>query len=223
MEIGKEEDWAPDLLDYYHGTAAENLPLMCAHGIKPVIGAGSDYLLTFFGMAVPAVYVAESLKVATTYPIYETTGQVEVGGSSYKAGLPGGTLLAEDGSYPMRAVLRFVALPQNKLWNRGHNQTAFMPQDLFCTHMILYAVSPMLVHQVHIQRTSLDNLPQVDWCEIEVRGGMSTEADHWVNSAPSGSMSTEAWSSRDEAGRIFKMLHLLKYPDFVKLCPDSCA
>ena len=52
---------------------------------------------------------------------------------------------------------------------------------------------------------------------------MSTEADHWLNSAPSGGVSTEAWSSRDEAGRIYKMLHLLKYPDFVQLCPESCA
>ena len=41
--------------------------------------------------------------------------------------------------------------------------------------------------------------------------------------ATSGGESTEAWSSRDEASRIYKMLHLLKYPDFVQLCPDSCA
>ena len=90
-----------------------------------------------------------------------------------------------------------------------------MPEDLYCTHVILYAVSPLLVHEVHIQRTTLDNLPQVDWCQLNViRGSQSIEADQWLNA--------HQWGDSDEAGRLVNMLSLLQLSDFKQLCPESC-
>ena len=49
----------------------------------------------------------------------------------------------------MRALIRCVAQKSNRIWhrNKGNNkQSMFMPKDLHITHVILYAVSPELIH-----------------------------------------------------------------------------
>ena len=65
-------------MDLYHGTYAESLPEILAGGFKPVMGAGGTTLLFQYGMEVPGVYLAESLTVATSYPMTPTTGRVTV-------------------------------------------------------------------------------------------------------------------------------------------------
>ena len=102
-------------------------------------------------MKIPGWYVAKPLKVAATYPIHQTTSPVRAWGGYHKEGVAGGTMIATDGTYPLRAVLRFVALPEKQLWHRGSNVSLFMPSDLFCTHVVFYAVDAKFKHlaQLH--------------------------------------------------------------------------
>ena len=79
-----------------------------------------------------------------------TTGPVTIDGKKYKEGLAGASLVARDGTYPMRALIRCVALTHNRIWHRkarNHKQSMFMPQDLHIAHVILYAVRPELIHE----------------------------------------------------------------------------
>jgi hypothetical protein len=69
-------EWAKGLKDYYHGTYAEVLPSIMCEGLRPSYGAGAELLLTHYGMKIPGLYVAKSLKVATTYPMMQTTGPI---------------------------------------------------------------------------------------------------------------------------------------------------
>ena len=177
--------------DYYHGTLPDVLPQVLCQGIRPVFGAGADSLMAHYGVPVPGVYVAKSLKVATTYPIYNTTGYVEVQGSKHRDGLPGGTVISDDGVLPIRCVRRFVGFPNSQLWHKGSNQTTFRPEDLYCTHMVFYAVGPHLTHSWQLTRTVLDNLPQVDWYQLTITGG-SRQAEAGGSTVTGGSQQTEA-------------------------------
>ena len=133
-------EWAQGLKDYYYGTYAEVLPSIMCEGLRPLYGAGADLLLTHYGIKIPGVYVAKSLKVATTYPIHNTTEVVQAWGSYNRGGVAGGAVIAADGTYPLRAILRFVAKLDAQVWHRNSNQSLFMPSDLFCTHVVFYAV-----------------------------------------------------------------------------------
>ena len=147
-EAKRELKWG--VRDYYHGAPVESLPGICQRGIAPSFGAGQEGLLWWHGVPVPGAYVAKSWYVASSYPISCTTGEVTLQGSTYTTGVPGGTLLAEDGTFPMRAVVRCVALENRSLWSKGSNQCLFMPSDLFITHLCIYAVKAELVHMVHM-------------------------------------------------------------------------
>ena len=117
-------------------------------------------------MNVPGLYVAKSLKVATTYAMEQTTGAVEVWGQFFTTGVAGGTVVATDGTPPLRAVLRFVAIPDNQLWHRGSNQSLSMLDDLYCTHVVFYAVDAKFTHLAQLTRSTLDNLPSIDMFEL---------------------------------------------------------
>ena len=96
-----EEKW----LDVYHGTSIHTLPNIIEEGFQPGTGAGSDILQEKYGYTrpVPGVYVAKSWMVASTYPINTTTNVKGVGPVS------GGSLIALDGTFPLRAIVRCVA------------------------------------------------------------------------------------------------------------------
>eukprot|EP00974_Lingulodinium_polyedra_P090721 8798620-Lingulodinium_polyedra.AAC.1 len=71
-------------------------------GLMPCMGAGTDALTEHFGFPVPGVYVAPSVRAAMQYPIAPTTLNVTVPGQRKKSMIPGGTLIARDGSAPLR-------------------------------------------------------------------------------------------------------------------------
>ena len=84
-----EDDWrspnedrnieaAEGLQGFYHGTHVGALPSILEEGFKPSLGAGSDALLAHYGVPVPGCHVAHSWKEASTYPMGETTGKVEI-------------------------------------------------------------------------------------------------------------------------------------------------
>ena len=135
---------------YYHGTSAHNLPYIMAEGFRPSLGAGSEHLMEHFGVPTPGVYLASSWKSAASFPMTETTGPVTIDGVHYKRGLAGGSLLAKDGTFPMRALIRCVSYKGQQLWRRGRGlkeDVMYMPKDLHITHVILYAVRPELLHR----------------------------------------------------------------------------
>ena len=67
--------------------------------------------------------------------------------ASDHAGVPGGSIIAWDGSYPMRMVVRCLAKTTDQLRHKGSNQSLFRPKDLHITHLCIYAVGPQFVHR----------------------------------------------------------------------------
>ena len=112
------------------------------------------------GCPVPGVYVAKSWKVASNYPGVASTEPHQ----SCRFGVPGGALVAADGTYPLRVVIRCLADTTKTLWHRGSNQSLFRPEDLYISHVCIYAVDPTLVHKYH-QTTSVwrYRLPKEMW------------------------------------------------------------
>jgi hypothetical protein len=90
------------VIEVYHGTSVTALPSIFEGGLKPSFGVGSDMLAYHHGCPVPGVYVAKSWKVASTYPGIITT----LPHHTCKHGVSGGTLVAMDGTFPLRAVIR---------------------------------------------------------------------------------------------------------------------
>jgi len=108
-----EDELWDNILDYYHGSYAELAPSSLRDGLLPCMGAGADALAAWFGMEVPGVYVAKAFEVASGYPNECTTGYTTlkqwVGTqweceSTYKDGVPGGTVVADDATPPLRVV-----------------------------------------------------------------------------------------------------------------------
>ena len=102
------------------------------------------------------MYVAKAWRVASTYPMTETTRTHGVGS------VPGGSLIADDGTYPMRAVIRVVADPDQQLWSTGSNQALLMPQGLHITHSFFYAVHPEIIHRPCLFSEVHSTLPEDD-------------------------------------------------------------
>ena len=132
-------------------------------------------LLDWYGVEVPLFYVAKSMEVATSYPNACNTGKVTVAESTYKHGLPGGAILATDGSPPMRAVLRCVADQSKHLFHKGSNQSGFFPQDLHVTHIMLYSTSAQLANEAHVQSATVCS-DGSHLC-MSIRGGGFAEAE----------------------------------------------
>ncbi len=74
-------------------------------GFKAALGAGSDLLKAHFGVPVAGVYVAKTWTTASYYPIEKSSKPH----SSDRTGVAGGSIIARDGSYPMRMVVRCLA------------------------------------------------------------------------------------------------------------------
>eukprot|EP00974_Lingulodinium_polyedra_P074112 7181390-Lingulodinium_polyedra.AAC.1 len=66
--------------------------------------------------------------------------------------MPGGTLVANDGTPPLRVVLRLLADPEDKLWKRTKQteQSLFQPEHLYISHVFIYAVKPEYVHECQL-------------------------------------------------------------------------
>ena len=150
---GPAEARAPtpeDVVDLYHGIGVSDLASLMENGFKPTMGAGSDALHNHFGTLVPGVYMAYDFATAMTYPMACTTRE-KVGG--FRSGVQGGTLLAYDGTYPLRAVVRCVAKRGDHLWRRsrqrGNAQALYMPKSVFITHIFFYAVEPEMAHATY--------------------------------------------------------------------------
>ena len=138
---------------FYHGTHASLIPRILGEGFKPSVGAGSPHLMQHYGVTMPGVYVTPLWRTATVYPMSQTTGPIQCDQGFFQHGISGGSLLAVDGTLPMRAVIRCLAHTSARLWHRSdrdNKQSMFMPGDLHITHVYLYPVSPHFVHEHHL-------------------------------------------------------------------------
>ena len=117
VEGNEREDVSEGTEVWFHGTHAHAVPQIMQEGFKPCLGAGADHLQYHFGMAVPGVYVADNFNTASQYPIYATTGKVPVTGSLKAQDIPGGSVIAHDGTAPLRAVFRCIARKSDRLWH----------------------------------------------------------------------------------------------------------
>ena len=98
-----------------------------------------------YDTAVPGVYLAVTFSTASQYPMAVTAAN----------GWSGGQLIAPDGTYPMRAVLRIIARNDKKLWKRNvknNVQYLFRTDEVYITGVILYAVSPEYLNVVHTEQ-----------------------------------------------------------------------
>ena len=112
-----------------------------------------------YGVVVPGVYVTPSFQTATYYPMQPTTARVTVQGYKKKACIPGGTLLAHDGSYPMRCVLQLRGRRDKALWRRKGVQASYLAKDLWLEQVHIYAVKPEYCHNHHLTETVIASSP----------------------------------------------------------------
>ena len=81
-------------------------------------------------------HLAKSWHVASGYPWHPTTGPVHY---NEKDGISGASLVATDGTPPLRCLLRVLVNPHDTLWHSGSNQSGFMPEHIHITHICFYA------------------------------------------------------------------------------------
>ena len=79
------------------------------------MGAGADKIATHYGLWVPAVYLAKTFSTAVSYPMLGTTFATA---EDKRNGWSGGSLIADDGTYPIRAVFRCLVNTQAYLWKK---------------------------------------------------------------------------------------------------------
>ena len=137
-------DW--QVSDFYHGKSATLVPRIMGQGLLPTIGVGSQHLEEQYGLPVPGVYVAKDWSVGSQYPIQPSTTEPI---PQNKNGVNGGSLIALDGTPPMRVIIRCLGNTSRQLWHKSKNQVLFMPENLYISHISFYAVHPRLIHKYH--------------------------------------------------------------------------
>ena len=123
------------------------------------------------------MYVTPSFQTATTYPMTPTTAKVKVQGQRNHASIPGGTLLADDGSFPLRAVVQMRGRRDKQLWRRGKVQSQFLPKDLWIEAIHLYAIRPEYCHARHLtERSYTHDLRNIELSETRWMDEMNIAA-----------------------------------------------
>jgi len=103
-------------------------------------------------MNAPGVFVAKSLRVATSYPMAVSMGALTASDQVrillFMKRVPGGNVIATDVTSPVRAMLHYSVLLDRHLWHRGSNQSLFVPGDLSCIHAVFCATGANFAHRV---------------------------------------------------------------------------
>jgi hypothetical protein len=95
-----------------------------------------------FGIPVAWMYVSKSPAVASTYPMQILTAPISRPNGTYLQGVQGGKFISPDGTLSMRAIILVLSNPHRQIWHKGSNQSCMMTDDVFITHVMLYAVAP---------------------------------------------------------------------------------
>ena len=134
-----------NLSEYWHGTTCYALARgIIRDGLKPTLGAGGSQAEEAWGVQIPMVYLSRIQDTAAYYPMHN--------GLMYNTGTgketrSGGEIISRDGTPPLRAMVRVQAIDSYQLWHRkvkNNDQRAFRPQDLYISHIMFYALPPIM-------------------------------------------------------------------------------
>ena len=136
--------------EYYHGCDPHVLSRILSEGFRPTLGEGVDDLRACYGVPVPGVYVSNEFDMAQWFPCMPTTGPIKLSAEEPEAEYAGGSLVATDGAFPLRCVIRALANSHHHVWRKPKYTATFRPEDIFITHVYWYAVRPELIHRRHL-------------------------------------------------------------------------
>jgi len=159
----------------YHGTYPECIPSIALNGLRGGAGAGSadvgehyiqdiEYNGERYPVHVPGVYASSDFYTAAGYPMEA---------SAAKANSNAGSLLARDGTPPMRAIVRCLAAKCDRLW-KSKNQAMYYPHKLHMTHIMFYGVEPHEVSLRHVCPVRTFNVPMKTDLGRQFFGSMQT-------------------------------------------------
>ena len=67
--------------------------------------------------------------------------------------------MSTDGTMPLRAVFRCLVKKTSNLWKKqDRSQAMFRPEDIFITHLTLYAVAPHQCHEFHVYNSNPEDI-----------------------------------------------------------------
>ena len=160
------------LVQVFHGCNPFTLPQILAEGFRGTLGSGMDEVQNIYGVIAPLAYCATNFTTATQYPEVGWTPPCEKGSDQFavtgtRAATGCGMLVSTDGTYPLRCVLRCIMSSQDVIRRRSSSkQVATMPRCLWITHIIFFAVHPVL-------------------CSVQDR---VAEVQHWQPADPEGAV-----------------------------------
>ena len=112
------------------------------------LGPGVNLMKEVFGCSVEGVYCNDKIEDALNY-----IGIPASGGPSGKPDYVGSELISEDGTIPLKVVIRCLADTTGLLWKREQRFSrlyCFMPDALFITHVYFVGQHPHTVwHGTH--------------------------------------------------------------------------
>ena len=135
-------------------------------------------------MPVPGVYCHTTYDAAQWYPCLPTTVSVTFQNEPESYMYAGGSLIATDGTHPMRAVVRVMASKHDALWRRKDHVWLFKPDDLHIAHVYWSATRPELIHRYHLLtapyqalHVQVEPIEEIQRREKEARSSYISELD----------------------------------------------
>lgn len=169
-----------NLSEYWHGTTCYALAKgIIRDGLKPTLGAGGSQAEEAWGVQCPMVYLSKIQDTAAYYPMHN--------GLMYNTGRgketrSGGEIISRDGTPPLRAMVRVQAIDSYQLWHRkvkNNDQRAFRPQDLYISHIMFYALPPIMSAPAQLHYTW--HLYAEDGSKIIASQLMEGKDDDWYH------------------------------------------
>ena len=182
----------------YYGCLPSTLIQIVHDGFYREVGPGENLMKEVFGCSVEGVYCTDKIEFALN-----NVGILASGGPSGQAGYVGSELISEDGTIPLKIVIRCLADTTGLLLKREERFSrlyCFMPDALFITHVYFVGQHPHTVWhgttQVTAKHTHLETLKRTPAGEI-------WWADFLTKFPPFGEFPLEPWAFADPE----KVLH----------------
>ena len=135
-----------NFVEVFHGTSPHFAAALIAKGFFPSYSEVSGEVAEVYGVHVPLVHVSTQLSTAIQYPTQKRTPPCAKDSEQYRVTqdvnpTPAGYMVSNDGTYPIRCVMRCVMNKWDFVWKKGVNGATF-PDCIWCTHFIFIAVHP---------------------------------------------------------------------------------
>ncbi|MFM7989074.1 MAG: hypothetical protein ACKPKO_58150, partial [Candidatus Fonsibacter sp.] len=127
----------------YYGCFPSFLLNIIRDGFYREVGPGENRMKEVFGCSVEGVYCTDRPDSAL-----ESISYIASGGPAGKAGYSGSELITEDGTIPLKVVIRCLADSTGLLWRREEQERrlfCYMPDALFITHIYFVGQHPHTV------------------------------------------------------------------------------